>query len=337
MEEPAAGWLPRNGIRRSLGIVVLNYALYAALRLAAWALQFVPIGIVYAAARCVGWCAYYVVLGARRSITANLAVVMGMPGEQPKVRHAARHAFQHDAMNWIDTLRISRLSPSEILDMVHVDEWQLLEDTVREGRGVVLVTLHLGNYDLVGQVLVARGYQLTVAVEHMEPARLFDFLMSQRTSKGINAVPIEHAPRELIRALRAGEIVGLAGDRNIVGRVLSVQMFGRQADLPLGPVSLARHTGANVLLGVGIRTRSGGFQGKVRRIPLVHTDDAEADDARNLSTLAAEMENLIGCFPDQWLAFRPFWANHGASATATMRQQNRAILHSAGRDAHVDR
>jgi lauroyl/myristoyl acyltransferase len=306
---------------------VLNVALYVVLRLTSRLLQVVPAGVMYRLAQGAGWCAFYLVRGAREGVTGNLSVVLGKEPGSAEVRAAARSAFQNDAMNWVDTLRIGQLSLDEIQHMVRVDEWALLEHSIATGRGVVLVTLHLGNFDLVGQVIAGHGYRLTVPVERMEPHGLFDFLVEQRSRNGITLVPVEHAARELLRALRSGELVGLAGDRGIAGKTLQVPVFGKSASLPAGPVTLARRAACPLLFAVGIREGPGRFRGIVRSVAVTYSGDAATDDARNLVTFVRLMEETISQFPGQWLAFQPFWKiDSGENAAATMGHQRRAAV-----------
>jgi KDO2-lipid IV(A) lauroyltransferase len=306
---------------------VLNILLYTVLRLASRLLQVLPAPAMYGLARLAGVCAFFLVRGAREGITGNLAVALGTSAESKEVRSAARSAFQNDAMNWFDTLRIGRLSLDEVRDMVVVDDWPLLASALEAGRGVILVTLHLGNFDLVGQALSAQGYRLTVPVERMRPHRLFDFLVKQRTRNGIHLVPVEHASRDLVRALRAGEMVGLAGDRSFAGKTVSVPVFGKTAQLPVGPVSLARRAGCPLLFAVGIRESPGRFRGVVRPVPIADSGDATADDVRNLESFVTLMEETVRRFPGQWLAFRPFWNDDsGEKTAATIGQQKRAAV-----------
>jgi lauroyl/myristoyl acyltransferase len=313
-------------LRRFRSVAVLNILLFTALRVASRLLEAVPASTMYRLARAAGTCAFYLVPGARAGVTANLAIVLNRSPSSREVRSTAKRAFQHDAMNWIDTLRIGRLSLEEIRGMVRVDDWLLLESYAKSDRGLILVTLHLGNFDLVGQVLVAHGYRLTVPVEQMHPRVLFDFLVQQRTKNGISLVPVEHASRELIRALRSGEMVGLAGDRNLAGKASTVPVFGKPAALPLGPVALARHTASELLVAVGVRVSPGQFRGIVRPVPLTYTGNGATDDANNLAAFARLMEEIIAEFPEQWLAFTPFWKTEGDGNTATMGHQKRAAV-----------
>ena len=305
-----------------------NLALYVALRLASWLVPFAPLRLAYRLAAFVGTCAYLVFAGPRQGITANLGRVLRLPPDHAEVRRRARLVFQNDARNWIDTLRIRRLSDSEILAVVEVEGWQHLEEAVRQGNGVVLVGLHLGNVDLVGQVLVARGFRLTIPVEHMRPERLFQFLLRRRTSKGVHAVAIDRAPREMLRALRAGEIVGIAGDRNVAGRQVRVDFFGMPTELPRGPVSLARHAGATIMLGVGVRQPDDSFHGFLTSpLPTVQSGDAERDDRENARRLAREMERFILSFPEQWIMFSPLWPEgEDGNPAATIGQQEEAAV-----------
>jgi lauroyl/myristoyl acyltransferase len=306
---------------------VLNITLYAVLRLAGWLLQVVPATMMYRLARFAGWCAFYLVRGAREAVTGNLAVVLDKSSTSNEVRSTAKSAFQNDAMNWVDTLRIGRLSLNEIQEMVRMDDSPLLESFAGSGRGLILVTIHLGNFDLVGQVLAAQGYRLTVPVERMQPHALFDFLVQQRTRNGITVVPVEHASRGLIRALRAGEMVGLAGDRNFAGKTVNVPVFGSPASLPVGPVSLARRTGCPLLFAVGVRESPGRFQAIVRSVPVTYSGNAASDDAHNLAAFVGIMEEIVAQFPEQWLAFRPFWKiDTGQNTAATMGHQKRAAV-----------
>lgn len=286
-----------------------NWLLYVALRATAGLLPLVPLSVAYRLAEGVGAVAYYVVRRAREGVSANLAVALRRPAGSREVRSLVRKVFANDAKNWIDTVRIARTDSSEVERNVRVEGWEVLETAAREGKGIIMVTMHVGNFDLVGQVLVARGYRLTVPVERMKPERLFRFLAEERGSHGVRVVPTDRAPREMLRTLREGGIVGLAGDRGPARGSVAVSFFGRPVLMPRAAAALARRTGAPLLLGVGARTDRG-YLGLIRGpISLVHTEDAEADEQVNVQTIATALEEFVLRFPEQWLAFRPIWVD----------------------------
>jgi len=314
-----------------------NVALYLALRLVSRVLPFIPVRLAHALASAAGIGAFYFFRCPRAGITSNLAVVLALPAGDRRVRAAARGSFQTDAKNWVDTLRIGRLRPEAIEALVDVHGYEHLEDALAQGRGVIVVSLHLGNYDLVGQVMAARGCRLTVPAERVEPEQLFSFLMAERRSQGINVIPIERAPREMLRALRAGEAVGITADRNIAGRSLAVDFFGRPAIFPRGPAALVRHSTAPVLMAVGLRLPGGRFHGEISApLCLVRTENADADEIENTARLARVMETYIRRYPNQWLAFSSIWpAPSVTGGVVTIGQQEKAAAIAEGGDMRL--
>lgn len=306
--------------------MIANYALYVVLRAARVILRFLPLGLAYFLADAAGLVAYVLVTPARRAICSNLSVVLGQPATSRAVRQAARDAFANDAKNWVDTLRIHLVTGADLEQRLRIDRWERLTAVLGEGRGLVLVTAHLGNFDLVGQILMARGYHLTIPVERMQPPALFDLLTSERRSKGINIVPLDEAPRALLRAVKGGEIVGLAGDRNLAGRTVEVEFFGRLTRLPAGPASLARRTGAPMMAGLGIRMPGGRFKGLLSEVvEAPRSADAAADVQQATQHIARLLEDCIRQYPGQWLVFSPIWPDPWRPATVTMNQAEVAI------------
>ena len=305
-----------------------NLALYLALRLASPVVPRLPLQLCYGVATFIGNCAYLLLPGPRAAIRANLARVMNMPRESDEVKTKARQAFQNDAKNWIDTLRISTVSDEDIVNSLEVEGWQHLEAAIRGGQGVIMVAMHLGNFDLVGQYLAIRGGRLTIPVERMQPERLFAFLLERRRSKGINVVPMDQGPREMLKALKAAEIVAVMTDRNVAGRGISVEFFGAETLLPRAPVSLARHSAAPLLVCGAVRMPGAKFLGFVSApVATVHSSNSARDDRDNLRRLASIMEQYVGRFPEQWLMFTPLWHDRtDANLTGTMKQQKEAAV-----------
>jgi lauroyl/myristoyl acyltransferase len=281
-----------------------NTLLYVTLRGLAWLLPWIPISLAYRLAGTAGTLAYYLVPAARKNLEANIAQVTDEPAGSNRLRALAIRGFQADAKNWVDTLRIRHISDNALLETVHVDGWEHLDSALAEGKGAILLGIHLGNFDLVGQILLARGYNLIVPVERMRPQALFNFLAEGRRSRGMKIVAVDEAPKELLRTLRAGKIVGVTGDRQIAGKGMAVQFFGRPATLPRGPVSLARLTGAPLLLAYGIRLPSNSFQGYIASPMYI---PRAADEATAMGEVARVMEEPIREHVDQWLAFSRVW------------------------------
>lgn len=300
-----------------------NTLLYLTLRGLAWLLPWIPLAFAYRLADAVGTLAYYLVPNARRNLKANITQVTREPRGSRRLRSLAIRAFQADAKNWVDTLRIRSISDTALLETVHVEGWDHLDSALAGGKGAILLGIHLGNFDLVGQILLARGYNLIVPVERMRPLALFNFLTEGRRSRGMRLVAVDEAPKELLRTLREGKMVGVTGDRQIAGKGMAVPFFGRPATLPRGPVSLARLTGAPLLLAYSIRLPSNSFQGYIARPMYI---SRATDEATAMGEVARIMEAPIREHVDQWLAFSPVWEPGGlGSADIIVRRKEPAL------------
>jgi KDO2-lipid IV(A) lauroyltransferase len=282
--------------------------LFLALTVGSWIVVRIPKRVMYALAAATGSIAYVVAVRPRRNVQNNLAHVTGASPTSLTVRSAALRAFQNNAKNWCDTLRLVKTSREDIEKSLHVEGWEKIEAALGQGQGLILVGLHLGNIDIVGQIVAARGLKFTVPVETMKPPALFRRVQRLRQMFGIKTVPLSAGPRPLLAALHRNEVVGVMCDRNIGGSGVEIEFFGRPATVSKGPAWLAGLSNAPVLMGVGIRRPDNGFAGFVTGpLDIVRTGDRHADHLANAQTIMTTAESLIKRHPDQWLMFAEVW------------------------------
>ena len=194
-----------------------------------------PRSLAYAAAR-----AFASLLASARTrgyrvAAANQAVVHGRPAADPGVRAAARGALTHQALNYVDLLQLGRLPAATLLQRIEVAGYEHLRQAHAAGRGVLIVSGHIGNLDVVGQVLALRGHRALVPVEPIRPPRLFQYVSALRARYGLTLVPAEKALRPALRTLRQGGIVVLINDWDRPGNGVPVRFFSRETRLPAAP------------------------------------------------------------------------------------------------------
>lgn len=283
--------------------------LYLAVIVGSWIGTRLPLRVAYTLARFVGVVAYFASRNARHNIQGNLSVVLGLPASGWEVRRTALRAFQNNSMNWIDTLRLGDTSSGDIEQRVTVDGWDRIEASLQQQSGLILIGMHLGNIDVVGQIIAARGYVMTVPVEPLRPKRLFERTQRLRQKMGINAVPAGIAARPMLAALKRGEIVGMMCDRNISDSGLEVEFFGRKTVVSRGPAWLARRSRAPAVVGFGVRRGAEGFRGYVQGpLSIPQTENEDADVQAIAQTIMAMAEDNIRRYPEQWAMFSPVWS-----------------------------
>jgi lauroyl/myristoyl acyltransferase len=185
----------------------------------------------------------------------------------------------------------------------------ILRDAVAQGRGVVMALPHLGSWEWGGAWLAIEGMPMTAVVERLEPPPLFEWFVAQRAAMGLTAVPLgDGSGAVLLKALRAGAVVGLVSDRDLPGTGVEVDFFGERTTLPAGAATLALRTGA-LLLPVAVYSGPGNWHtGRVHPpLDTTRTGSMRVDVSRLTQELATCFEDFIRARPEQWHLYQPNW------------------------------
>ncbi len=220
-----------------------------------------------------------------------------------------RLAFHHDARYYLEVLRAPSLKPAIFDERVIVETPETVEATFAHGRPVIFVSGHLGPIELPALYLAHRSGRTFVApMETVDDPPLQDWFERTRGSLGVRIVGLREARRALQAALRAGEYVGIVGDRDIAGGGIEVPLFGMPAPLPIGPALLALETGAEIAV-VGVRRLPDGrVAGRLIPIEVAADGSRRERIAATLRAEAVALEELIAEAPEQWSAvFFPIW------------------------------
>jgi KDO2-lipid IV(A) lauroyltransferase len=246
----------------------------------------------------------------RDNVKANLAQVMSLPETDRRVRRAAIRVFRGSSRNFADMLLVPHKSIREIAsDGVPIEgDWSMIDEALAGGKGVILLTGHLGSFDYVGQILGARGYPLTVMTARTTARFIFDAVSYLRRSKGVSLV--EASPsgvRKAMQALRRGECVVLASDRDFHLNGRPVNFFDKPTTLPPGAARIGRETGAPLLPIFGKRLQRGQGVRILPSITIEKTRDIEADLEAGMAKIVSLLETAISATPDQWFMFQRVW------------------------------
>ena len=247
--------------------------------------------------------------GRREMLARHLRRVHGPGASDERIRTEVAAAFDSYARYWLESFRLPDTSPAELDACMSWQGLEHLEEAFVQGNGAIMAMPHLGGWDFGGTWLASIGYPATVVVEALDPPELFEWFAAFRRSLGLTIVPLDaDAGAKVLRALRAGELVGLLCDRDIGRAGVEVEFFGERTTLPAGPATLAFRTGAPILPTAVYFEGRRGHLGLVRPpIPLERLGSLREDVARVTQLLAHELETLIRRAPDQWHLLQPNW------------------------------
>ena len=250
-------------------------------------------------AEAIGTLAFAGAMRARSAVRANLAVVA--PGRAT----LAREVFVSQVLQYLEVFSIPRMDPERLVRSVHLEGWEHFVRAERLRRGVIFASAHFGPVALVGQIVMAKGFTLTLPIEPAQ-SELMRAVNRARSAQGMRLIPID-SPLALHHTLRDGGVLGVLADRAVTGVGERVPFFGRDALLPSAHVALALRTGAALLPAFAWRERGELFATIEAPLTIESTGDRDADVREGVRRFASVLERYVRRFPEQWTVFEPVW------------------------------
>ncbi len=276
----------------------------------------------------VGWLAWATSPGPRRQVTNNLRHVPRLAANPAELRRAVRGVFGNSLLNYIDFFRLNHITSEELASYWKVTGLERLDAALAQGKGCILISGHLGNFDYAIRHFANLGYALTVTQEHLKPERLHQLVAQVRSRPGVTWALVDSPTglRQLFGALRRNEIVIMPADRDIQGHGEVVPLFGAPARLPVGGAQLAQRTGAALL---GVFPHRNGLahgHGDIVDLPTLTPEEEAAEPdplRRNLRRIAKLLEQQIERSPEQWVIFAPVWDAPSSLAASEPTEQGK--------------
>jgi lauroyl/myristoyl acyltransferase len=270
-----------------------------------------PTRVGFWLARWVGALLYALSPRLRQTLTHNLRYVFGPDADPTEIQAAVRQACVHIAKGHYDLFRLPRLGAEKIQALAEVEGWENLVQALAGGRGAIIVSAHMGSVDLVMQLAVLHNIPTTAPVLRTRPERLFRYTRGLRQSYGLRLIPTDEPMLALFRALRRGELIGLAVDRVSNDDGQEIEFFGSLTRLPQGPVRVALRTEAPLLPAFAVRYPDDSFRVEIGPpLELVRTGNLEADMEAGMKKVVATVEAQIRRYPEQWLVAVPVWPDN---------------------------
>lgn len=245
----------------------------------------------------------------RAIVKGNIRQVMQAAPDENALDRMARHTYRCSFKNYFDLFWMATRPVEQVRARVETEGWENVGRAFAMERGVIIVSLHYGNPELSLQIVPLVGRTCWAPAEHVRPEALFQYLCRLRQAKGVRLLPVDGPLTEIMRALRRGEGVGLALDRDATASGRVVEFFGRPAHLPDGFALLALRTGAPVVLVLNWRLPKARYVLRAYP-PMLFPVVKQPDDAtveQTMRQVLALAEKEMQRDPSQWVVFRKIW------------------------------
>jgi KDO2-lipid IV(A) lauroyltransferase len=269
-----------------------------------------PLWLGYRVAASVAEVCYHFFRPQRRALNENMARVLGS-SDKRRVDAVARRAFRNFGKFVIDFIHFPAMTREEVRGRLAFSQWVELDEAAASGRGILIVTMHFGLFDLGAAALAAHDYRTNIIVENYGHPKMDNLIHSSREKLGVKVIPANKVGIQVFRAIKRGEILALLIDVAPPGQEITVEFLGAPAVVSAAPARLALRTGAWVVPAMVLRgpqddsiirpildTRS------VRYEP---TGDEERDVRELTQQIMRAFEPIVREHPEQWFIFRRMW------------------------------
>jgi len=267
--------------------------------------------------RGLGWIAFHLAHSERRKTVEHLSRAFAADKSPARIRAMAKGVFLHFATAAADAIRLPNLIRDDLNRLVTHSGMHYLENALARGNGVIALTAHFGNWELLGAWLAQRGYPLKVVGRRAYDPRLDRMIVETRNQCGYTNITRGAGTREIIRTLRRGQILGMLIDQDTRVEGVFVDFFNQPAHTATGPVELARKFGSPIVP-IFLRLRNDLTYRIECQEPmeLVSSGDEKRDLHINTQKCSHIYENIIKRYPEQWAWMHERWKKKPALQTS---------------------
>lgn len=251
----------------------------------------------------------YILVKRRRHIAINnLRLVFGDRLNEKSINKLARQSFQNMGKTLIEFLTFPALDSDDIIKNVRIEGKNNFIDAIAKGKGVIAITAHFGNWELIFHVLSTLTAKLYAIAQPFKNKPLNKLVKRYRTSHGGEIIDKKHAVRSTLGLLNDGGCIVILADQDAGKSGIFINFFGVPASTAKGPILFALRTGACVIEIFDIRQNDDSHIIKISEpLKLSITGNIDRDIELNTTRLVKDLEAFILRYPSQWLWMHNRW------------------------------
>ncbi|MGQ9610394.1 MAG: lysophospholipid acyltransferase family protein [bacterium] len=251
----------------------------------------------------------YLISKKRRNIAVNnLSMVFGDKLTEKSIDNLARKSFQNMGKTLIEFLTFPVYSTEDLIKMVKIEGKNNFINLMTKGKGVIAITAHFGNWELIFHVLSAFTTKLSAIAQSFKNKALNRLVEEYRTSHGGKIIDKKHAVKQSLDLLNDGFCVIILSDQDAGKNGIFIDFLGVPASTAKGPILFALRTGAYVIEIFDIRQKDDSHIISISEpLKLSITGNIERDIETNTTKIVKDLEELIMKYPSQWLWMHNRW------------------------------
>lgn len=273
--------------------------------------RLLPTGAALWLGRFMGIIVYYFNRKQRVQAYANLRFTFCLSRSPCQIKRITKGLFKNYGQNFIELFRLPLMnSADKFRRLVEVEGEENIAESLKKGKGVILLAMHFGSWEVASLSTAKLGYPYKIFVRQQAKYSKLDSLLNRYRSCGGSVVLSRGAgTRNFVKSLKNNEVVGMVVDQGGKDGVL-VPFFSRQASMSAGAIRMGLKMGVPVCFSIIIRQHGAGAQHRMiiqKPLELDNTGDMEKDIISNLNKVTEIMEYYIRQYPSEYMWFYKIW------------------------------
>jgi len=288
-----------------------DYVLYLIVRACVTIFRLLPLKICMLIGRFFAYGGFLVDRRRRTIAEENLRNAYGEDLSDRQIRETVRRSYLHLASVGIDFIKLPRIvNSNNWRNYFEVGGLEFAKKAQEEGKGLILVTGHVGNWEVLGCAMKFLFHDSVHSIaKHMENPFVDRFFTQLREEGGQKIIFTQNSAREILRVLKNNQLLGILVDQNVRENHIFVDFFGQKAATTRSAATLSLKTGAPIIM-LFARRLEGGYKFRVtlsKPIQIEKTGDLEKDIFNLTQRCTMIIESRIRQRPHEWLWIHRRW------------------------------
>ena len=251
---------------------------------------------------------YYFIPIRKKTVLENLTNAFP-EYDKKKIRSIAYNTYKSFLTAFIEILYLQKISQQELETVVNCPNKNLIVEKFEEGKGVILLSAHFGNWEYVAaSVALQLDLPFSVVVKPQRNPYVSGWMNNVRTRWNNDIVSLGLSIRKTYQTLKEKKVVAMVADQRGPQESIKVEFFGRKVSVHVGPAVLALKTGAPILCGIPVRQKDYSYKLVMHEISKDNLPENDEDKIIELSQRhTSYLESFIRKYPEQWLWMHKRW------------------------------
>ena len=287
---------------------IKNNSIYLFLRGIIWFFNLMPRGAAVFLGATLGYFGSLIFRKDRYKADSNLHLAYGEALPRQERKRIIQQMFINFGKSAADVIRFRKYYVSELKPLVNIEGLNHFDAVYNRGKGIIVVTGHIGNFELMAVHMAALGYKVAAIGRELYDKRLNRLLVDNREKMGVVNIDTHDSPRKAIKLLNQGYALGALMDTDSIRvRTMFIPAFGRLSNTPVGQSILGLRTGAGFLPMACVRVANS-YKIIIKPEILVERSDNFEEDVYIVTAKCTRaLEEIITEYKDQWIWLHDRW------------------------------